>query len=397
MRRFLLIPLALLWASLASAQGLFSPAIVVNGDAITRYELSQREAMLRAFNTPGDLAQIARDQLIDDRLKLQELARAGIAIRPEALRREMEAFSERTNMTYPQFIATLQSAGVAEETLRDFVRVGITWRDYIRQQYGSAVDVGPDSIDRALNTQIGNKAKVQVLLSEIIIPAPPQNAAAAMAEAQRISQMRSTSDFEAAARRVSALPSKERGGRLDWVPISNYPAALHSMIIGLSVGEVTPPIPIPNGVALFQMRGVREVADAAAAPAEIEYLTFALPGGADAATEAARIRENVDRCDDFYGVARGVDPRRLQRQSVAPGAIPADIASVLAGLDANEVSWGPLRNNGQTMLMVMMCGRMPAGAPEREQIGNSLLGQQLEGYAERLLADLRARASIQIR
>lgn len=399
MRCILLIPIALFWATLASAQGLFAPAIEVNGDAITRYEVQQREAMLRAFNTPGDLAELAREQLIEDRLKMQEMARAGIALRDEALRREMETFAERANLTYPQFLGVLRQNGVAEETLRDFVRVGVSWRDYVRRKFGSSHGIGEDDIDRALNTQLGEGSDVQVLLSEIIIPAPPGQQASAMAEATRISRLRSTSAFEAAARRVSALPSRERGGRLDWVPLSNYPAGLRPLILGLANGEVTDPIPIPNGVALFQMRGTREVARSEPASAEIDYLTYALPGGASAATiaEATRIKASVDRCDDFYGVARGQPAERLQRQSVAPAAIPADIAAILAGLDAHEVSWGPVR--GDAMLMVMMCGRVPAVAQgvAREQIGTQLIGRRLSGQADRLLAELKARATIRQR
>ncbi|PIE18145.1 MAG: peptidylprolyl isomerase [Proteobacteria bacterium] len=406
MRRALLLSLTLAFgwlAGLASAQGLFAPAIEVNGAAITRYELAQREAMLKAFNTPGDLAELAREQLIEDRLKLQEFDRAGIRLTDQALRREMEGFAERANLTYPQFLQVLRQNGVAEETLRDFVRVGVTWRDYIRQKYGNRADISESDIDRTLGNRTSATTEIEVLLSEIIIPAPPPRAQAAMAEARRISQLTSQSAFESAARRVSALPSRARGGRLDWLPISNYPPALRPMLLGLARGEVTDPIPIPNGVALFQMRGVREVARAPQAPAQIEYLTFALPGGASEATyaEAARIRESVDRCDDFYGIARGLPAEQLQRQSVAPAQIPSDVAQVLAGLDANEVSWGPLRNGGQSLLMVMLCARVPGtpdgGEIDREAIGNQLLGQRLSGYADALLADLKANATIRQR
>ena len=57
MRKILLLSATLLalTPAVAPAQGLFSPAITVNGDSITPYELGQREALLRAFGTPGNL------------------------------------------------------------------------------------------------------------------------------------------------------------------------------------------------------------------------------------------------------------------------------------------------------------------------------------------------------
>lgn len=398
MHRLFIILAAMLWTTLASAQGLFSPAIEVNGDVVTRYELDQRERMLRVFNTPGDLAQKAREQLIEDRLKQQELNRAGLRLTDEALQREMENFASRANLTLPQFVQVLGQNGVGEETLRDFVRTGVTWRDYIRQKYSGKAKVSDQDVNRALGNRASSGTSIEVLLSEIIIAAPPQRAAAAQAEARRIAELRSFSAFESAARRVSALPSRSRGGRLNWTPLTNFPAQLRPMFMELAKGEVTDPIPIPNGIALFQMRGIREVSAPAQAPAAIDYLTYALPNtdAAAAQAQAARIAASVDRCDDFYGVAKGQPADRLVRESQAPAQIPSDVAAVLAGLDDNEVSWGPQRAGGQTMLMVMLCSRTPniEGGIDRDQIQTQLLGQQLAGYAEALLADLKASARI---
>lgn len=398
MHRLFIILAAMLWTTLASAQGLFSPAIEVNGDVVTRYELDQRERMLRVFNTPGDLAQKAREQLIEDRLKQQELNRAGLRLTDEALQREMENFASRANLTLPQFVQVLGQNGVGEETLRDFVRTGVTWRDYIRQKYSGKAKVSDQDVNRALGNRASSGTAIEVLLSEIIIAAPPQRAAAAQAEARRIAELRSFSAFESAARRVSALPSRSRGGRLNWTPLTNFPAQLRPMFMELAKGEVTDPIPIPNGIALFQMRGIREVSAPAQAPAAIDYLTYALPNtdAAAAQAQAARIAASVDRCDDFYGVAKGQPADRLVRESQAPAQIPSDVAAVLAGLDDNEVSWGPQRAGGQTMLMVMLCSRTPniEGGIDRDQIQTQLLGQQLAGYAEALLADLKASARI---
>lgn len=387
----------LITAATGFAQSGFNPAFTVNGDAVTVFELSQRKKMLELFNTPGDLDQLAREQLIEDRLKMQELRRAGMRLTDSALRSEMEGFASRANLPYDQFLQVLQQNGVSQETLRDFVRVGVSWRDYVRTKFGSSVQIRDIDRQRALGSSSGTE--IQVLLSEIIIPAPPQLAARAQAEARRIAGLRSTSAFSAAARRVSALPSAPRGGRLSWVPITNFPPQLRPLLLNLGQNEVTAPIQIPNGIALFQLRGIREVQGKSPAPEEIEYLTFSLPGGMSDATqaEAARIATRVDVCDDFYGIAKGLPEERLQRQSVAPSEIPQDIAQVLAGLDNNEVSYGLTRNQGQTMLMVMVCSRKAAGvdlAVDGDALTNQLAGQQLEGMANALLAELRSSAVI---
>jgi peptidyl-prolyl cis-trans isomerase SurA len=387
--------MALMSPTFAVAQ--FAPVIVINDAVVSEFEIDQREAMLRVFRTPGDLQQVARDQLIEDRLKLEALNAAGLRITPEGLRGAMGEFSARENMDVDQFIAVLGQAGVAEETFRDFVRVNVSWRDYIRSRFGDRAQVSEAEIDQALGQSSGS-AGIEVLLNEIIIAAPPPRAASALATAQRIAQLTSTSAFEAEARRVSALPSRTRGGRLDWLPITNYPAGLRGLLLDLAPGQVTAPIPITDGVALFQMRGLREVNQVAPEPAAIEYAAFYIAGGLTdrALREAQSIDNRVDTCDDLYGVAQGLPEDRLQRDVLPPADIPTDVAMILATLDTGETNYSLTRANGETLVFLIMCGRTPVlgEGVDRETVRNQLRSQRLVNYADALLADLRAAATI---
>ncbi len=382
----------------AAAQSLFSPAIIVNDRVVTRYEIDQRERMLRVFNTPGDIPELAVEQLIEDRLKIQALDAAGLRLSDEGLRTAMEEFAGRANLPLEDFLRLLGQNGVGEETLRDFVKVGVSWRDFVRSRFGDRAQVSEAEIDLALGQAGGSGAAIEVLLSEIIIPAPPPRAAEAQAIAERISRLTSYGAFEAEARRVSALPSRDRGGRLPWLPISNYPAALRGLLLGLAPGEVTQPIPITNGIALFQMRGVREVPQAVPAPAAIEYAAYYIDGGlSDAAlSRAARVAAEVDTCDDLYGVAKGQPESVLERDTLPLSDIPQDVALELAKLDPGEVSYGLTRAEGRTLVLLMLCGRTPSldEAPDREALRNQLRAQRLSGYADALLAELRASADI---
>ena len=62
----------------APAQNLFAPAIIVDEMVITGYELDQRARMLTLLNAPGNTNDLAREQLVDDRLRLQAAQNAGI-------------------------------------------------------------------------------------------------------------------------------------------------------------------------------------------------------------------------------------------------------------------------------------------------------------------------------
>ena len=377
----------------AAAQSQFGPSILVNNRAVTGYEIDQRARLLELFRTPGASRELAREQLVEDRLKQTEMARVGLQLSEEGLQSAMEEFAGRANLTLDQFITLLGQNGVAEETLRDFVAIGISWRDYIRTRFGGQATISEAEIDRALSATSGGTDGIEVLLSEIIIPAPPPRAAQALATAERISQTRSTDAFSAQARQVSALPSRNNGGRLGWLPISNYPPQLRSLILGLGTGEVTDPIQIPNGVALFQMRGVREVPTARPEPSQIEYAAYYIAGGRDVARNLA---DQVDTCDDLYGVAQGQPAAVLERDSLPPAQIPQDVALELARLDPGEVSYNLTRANGQTTVFLMLCNRVTAGREnaDRQSIETQLRSRRLAGFADALLADLRASATI---
>ena len=386
--RHILLTLLLIWPLAAPAQ--FSPVITVNDAAITGFEIDQRRMLLELFRTPGNLDELAVEQLIDDRLKAQELDRQGLRLTDEGLATAMEEFAGRANLGLDQFITVLNQNGVDQATLRDFIRVGVSWRDYIRTRFGSQTEVSEADVDAALGQAGVTAGGIEVLLSEIIIAAPPPQAAQALATAQQIAQLTSTAAFEAEARRVSALPSRADGGRLDWLPIGNYPPQLRPLILALAPGQVTAPIPITNGIALFQLRDVREVAQAPLAPASLDYAAYTV---ADQ-SQAQQVRNRIDTCDDLYGLAQGQPAEALDRATLPPDQIAADVALELAKLDVDEVSTAIRR--GDTVLVLMLCARTPATAEDvdREAVRNQLRSQRLEGYSNGLLADLKAAATI---
>ncbi len=382
----------------ATAQGQTGVAISVNDRAITNFELNQRMLLLDAFNTAGDLRQVARDGLIEDRLKQQEMARFGLRLSPEDLQTELESFAGRANLSLPEFQGVLASQGIAPETLRDFVATGALWRDFVRGRFSREVTVSEADINRAI-AQAGNApTQIELLLSEIIIVVTPENESRAREVGNRIAQIRSFEEFSRAASQASALPSRENGGRIDWVPAANYPPQIAARLLDLEVGEVTEPIEIPNGLAFFQKRGQREGRRALSAPASIDYAAYYIPGGqSDAAQSAARdVADRVDTCDDLYGVARNQPQEVLDRVTLPPSDIPRDIALELAQLDPGEVSTNLTANNGQTLVFLMLCARNQIGSDgiDRATVANQIRSQRLGALADALIADLRAAADI---
>jgi peptidyl-prolyl cis-trans isomerase SurA len=386
----------------AQAQGLFQPVIKVNEKAITRFEIDQRARLLTLFRSPGDPVETAREQLIEDRLKMQDAENLGLVITEAALLDSMDEFAARGNMELDEMLNALSDAGVEESTFREFVRVGVTWREVISARFGSQVSVNEDDVERA-RVALSGATGVRVLLSEIVLPIPPGQLEAVLQRAEAIAEIDNQKDFELAARRFSASPTGPTGGRMDWTSISDLPPQLRSIVLGLAPGDVTEPITTEQAIILLQMRDIAETDAPAPRYAEIEYATYFIAGGQTepALQRAASVRGDVNTCDDLYGIAQGEPASVLERHSKAPDEIPQDVALQLAQLDPGEVNTSLTRNNGQVLVFLMLCGRTPlvegadgGDGPSVEELTSFVQSTRLESFANGYLAQLRAEARI---
>ena len=395
-RSIAVLGLGLMTAAPVSAQNLFAPVAKVNESVVTEFEVQQRQRFLEVLNAPGATREGALTSLIDERLRNEAVAEAGIELTPQGIEDSLAEFASRADLSTEEFTQALGQSGVSRETFRDFVVNSVGWRELVRARYASRVQITDAEINRALGETQGSG--VRVLVSEIIIPAPPQQAARVNALAEQISQSKSTAEFSNYPSRYSATASRGRGGRLPWQNLTDLPPSLQPLILNLAPGEVTDPLPIPNAVALFQLRDIEETSVTAPTYSEIEYAAYYIPGGRTepALAQAAQIRGRIDTCDDLYGIAKGQPAEVLERVKKAPSDIPQDVAIELSKLDTGEVSTTLTRANGQTLMLLMMCGRTAAAnaSASREDVTNALRQERLTGYAEQLLEQLRADARI---
>ncbi|MEL7131606.1 MAG: peptidylprolyl isomerase [Pseudomonadota bacterium] len=384
-----------------SAQNLFAPVAKVDQSVITEFEVQQRQQFLRVLGASGSARDQVIEELIRDRLRETETRQAGIILSPEELASGLSEFAGRAQLSTEEFIEGLASEGIAEETFRDFVNISLVWRDYIRARFGSRVQIDEREIERAVRSTRGNSG-IEVLVSEIIIPAPPNRADAVLEQAEVIAQSETEAEFASFARRFSATASRGAGGRLPWTPVSQLPPVLRPILLALGPGDVTAPLQIPNAVALFQLRDIRETEAPQRTFSSIEYAAYYIDGGRspEALSRARNIAASVDRCDDLYGIAKGKPENVLDRGSLPPEDIPDDIAIELSKLDPGEVSTALTRANGNTLVFLMLCGRTPTldedQEIDREAIAVRLRNQRLAAFASTLLAELRAEADVRI-
>nr|MDA8248340.1 SurA N-terminal domain-containing protein [Rhodospirillales bacterium] len=164
---------------------------IVNGDVISREDVGNR-ARLFALSTGLPISQEVLDrltpqitrQLIDERLRLQEVQRRRILVADADIARAIEEVEARNNMPPGTLRKRLESDGVAYRTLVDQIRVQIGWTRVLRQQLGAQVQISDTDIaeqERLLKQQVG---QTEFHIGEIFIPVENPNQAE---EARRFS------------------------------------------------------------------------------------------------------------------------------------------------------------------------------------------------------------------
>ena len=376
--------------SAALAQGLFDPVISVNRAAITAYELEQRERFLEILQRSSGMAQRARDSLIEDRLKMAAADRASIKLSATQVTKAMEDFAGNANLELDQLLATLVQSGVDAQTYRDFIKVGVTWRELVRARFAARSAPSEAEIDRAL-ASAGAQGGVKVLLTEIVLPAgSAEELNRARQTAERLGRITSTADFSEQARRLSVAQSRVNGGRLEWANLSDLPDGLRPIISGLPPGQITKPLEVTNAIVMFQLRDVAETTAQSPEVAAIEYAR--LSGPAEAVQTAVQM---ADTCDDFYRAVKANPSLSFKIHTESPDQISQALSLRLMGLDKDEFDAMPTEEGDQAEI-VMLCARVYAALEDvsRGQVADNLRSARITSLADGFLAELRASADI---
>lgn len=365
----------------------FDTVISVNGRVVTQYEFDQRVLFMRILNQPGDLAEMARTTLIDDRLRLSAAKEVGLKLTSEQIMAGMTEFAARANLSAEEFVKITSQMGLDAESFRDFVEAGMAWREVVRAKYAGTVTITESEIDRAIaNFQPTGAIKLKLI--ELVLPAAGEDQSAALALARKLqSQITSEADFLAAAR-------ANGGGATGWTRLSDLPDGARNALERQAPSSMTRPVALEDKIVIYWVAERSEDPIGNSPDTWVDYAQFLLPEGPNVDAEVAAVRARVDKCDDLYTVAKGLPADRLTRESKPQSSVAGDVGAVLSTLDAGETAARISR--GGWRVMVMLCSRGPAPdlVPNRDIIREQLLNQRLAALAEIYLEELRSEAII---
>ena len=379
----------IIFANFLNAKDTFAPAIHVDEMIITQYEIDQRALFFELLKFPGNHKKEAEKSLIDDRLKFRAAQKSNVEVNPAALIFELEMFAKRANLTIDQFSKRLKKEGVDRITWENYMQIPILWFETINRKFSSKIS--SSMLSRNIENQSGSTSEIQVLLTEIIIPVQIGFEDEANQKIEDLRKIRSLKKFSEAAFSNSVAPTREVGGKIKWQNLSNLPSVVRPLIAGLSIGEVTEPLPIAGGLAIFQLRDLRE-GNRKSRSKFVDYAEFTFKKNIKTKN---LIINNVMICNDLYSFLNRIKKADLKRNNVMENSLSKELSNILSELDKNEFI---IQENDSTAAkLFMVCGRSEKeklSTRDINEISRTIANKRLLSLANSYLDNLRQEARI---
>lgn len=160
---------------------------VVNGTAVTSYDIQRRAAFLKLQNRKGNLNAIAGEEMVDQALRTAEIKRLNIRISDDAVDKAYARFAESNKMTPAQMNQVLDRMGVTERHFKDFIRSQMGWSQALSSRFrsqGGALSE-QDVVRKMLEKGGAKPSATEYMLQQVIFVVPAAERASSLAKRKR--------------------------------------------------------------------------------------------------------------------------------------------------------------------------------------------------------------------
>lgn len=414
MRKFLLtlVGLVFLSSSVASKE-LVGIAAVVNDSVISVLDVIARTKMTALASglqdSPELRAQLVEpvlQNLIEEKLQVQEAKRRGLSVADEEIRAAFESVERQNGIIPGQLDKWLASIGLPMVIFEDQIRAQLLWGKVLSTGLRPQVNVKEEEVERELARLQADRGKPEYLVSQIDFysgSSRSNNVLVSVAE-QLVSQIRSGADFGALAKQFSDSALAGLGGDMGWVSATQMLPELGTVLSEMKLGEISGPIKSTSGIHIIKLRDRRRIMVADIGEIRVNLVQIILPESPDAADAVKQealigeITDNVLGCEEMAAMAARLDPNNSGSLGwVSLKDLPEQFRVPLSELGIGVPSQPLIWRKGVHIMMVCERENMAGPIDHAREIRNRMERTRLETLARRLLRDLRRSALVDIR
>ncbi|MFN3164927.1 MAG: peptidylprolyl isomerase [Pseudohongiellaceae bacterium] len=364
--------LALLFSDDSQAQQrqlLDKVVAIVDEDVVLLSELDARLSEIRrqaeANDQPlppeGQLREEVLDNLILENIQMQLADRVSIRYDDDTINRVLGNMAQNNGLTFDQYVATLEEAGVYLQT-REEVRRQLSMQELQRGMVNQRIAVTEQEIDNFLNSEMGREVMAaDYLVDHLLVPITANDSAE-----QREAKLRYAADLVARIEDGESLPSvgsqaaRQGPYQLDstnfgWRKAARLPNLFSDVVGTMRVGDVQGPIEAGNGFHVIQLADKRGGTEQMVNQTNLRHIMLSPNEIRTEEQTLAAIRELRQRILD------GEDFASLARQN------SDDASSVVAGGDLDWINEGGMPPEMEDVVDTLEVGEL--SEPFRTQTG----------------------------
>ena len=235
-------------------------AVLVNKEPITSNQIKRRAAFLKLRRVKGNRSQMAKDELVEEALKLQEARRLGVSIPQKQIDDAYANFAKRNKMPLKALNQIMASSGVTKRGFKDYLRAQMVWQSVVGRRYH--VQNRPKSAKSGIQSWLsdGNNRATEYTIKQVVFVVPrdklESGSKARMSEANnfrsRFTGCENARTMAAQLRDVSVVDR----GRLQEHELPKFWA---KELRTTRPGEITRPVKTAKGLELMAVCKTRKV------------------------------------------------------------------------------------------------------------------------------------------
>ena len=334
----------------------------------------------RSGQPEPDLEEIYDDvleALVLENLQMQIAERINIRFDDDTINRVLGSMAENSNMSFDQYVTTLEQAGVYLQT-REQVRKQMTLQELQRGLVNQRIRITDQEIENFINSEMGQELmQADYFLNHMVVPFGAEEAGESRQRKMQyagelLARLEAGEDFGAVrAEAMQGGPFEVNATDFGWRKLDQIPALFNAAVEGMSVGQIEGPFEAPNGLHIIQLGDQRGGTSQFVQQTHLRHIMLSpneIRNDQQSLAEIRRLRQRILDGEDFAPIAR-------QNSD--------DAASVVAGGDLDWINEGGMPIEWEAVVTEMEVGEL--SEPVRTDTGwhiIEVLGRRLTDLSQ---------------
>jgi len=232
-----------------------SVAVMVNGEAITNFDIEQR-MKLSSLSGQQPNRQAVIEELINEKVKIKEGKKFSVDPGGAEVEGAFASMSQRMRLSSDQLVAQLATKGIRPDTLKSRLKADMVWNALVRGRFKQSLQVGEKEVEAAVQSS-GGDSNVEAFEYQMrpVVLVVPRGAGAGLAEVRSKEAEGLRARIQSCDEANQTFKSMPNATIRDTVikTSADLPPSLRELLDKTPIGHLTPPEVTRQGIEMVAL------------------------------------------------------------------------------------------------------------------------------------------------